>query len=36
LLLLAKHLRSGRFSGSLSDPEEVEGFVILEEERIEP
>lgn len=36
LLLLAKHLSSGRFSGSLCDPEEIEGFVIREEARFEP
>jgi hypothetical protein len=35
LLLLAKHPRSERFSGSLCDPEEVEDFVIREEASLE-
>jgi hypothetical protein len=35
LLLLAKHLSSGRYFGSLCESEEVESFVIQEEARFE-
>jgi hypothetical protein len=35
LLLLAKHLRSGRYLGSPCVSEEVEAFVVQEEARFE-